>query len=289
MGEPALLDLVGRAPELQAIDAALAGLGEGRGGAIALVGPGGVGKSRLAREATTRAAAQGITVLSGRAVATGGSTPYRPLIEALAPWARAHQPRDVDLGAHNRAYGVLVPGWASGNADLLSPVFVAEALLRLLPHLSATGRTVLLLEDQHWADEETLAALEYIADAAEGMPLLLIVTTREEEGPSARRIIRGLAARGAMRLMRLMPLDAETTRELAERRLGRPVTADLTSLLVERAEGLPLFVEELLSALELSGSLVTEGDSVDVLAAWWPGPAALGGRHCLRPARAACR
>src|SRR3954447_11647736 len=266
MGAAALLDLVGRDPELQTIDTAVAALADGRGGAIALVGPGGVGKSRLAREAATRAGAAGLTVLTGRAVATGGSTPYRPLIEALASWARTHQPTDVDLGAHNRAYAVLVPGWSSGAAETLSPVFVAEALLRLLPHVSPTGQTLLLLEDQHWADEETLAAVEYIADAAESMPLLLVVTARDEEGPVARRTVRGLAARGAMRLLRLMPLDADTTRELAERRLGRTVTATLTSLLVERSEGLPLFVEELLSALELSGSLVTDGESVDVVA-----------------------
>src|SRR3954454_9225193 len=270
MGEPALLDLVGRGTELQAIDVAVAALAGGRGGAMALVGPGGVGKSRLAREAMTRASARGITVLTGRAVDTGGSTPYRPLIEALAPWARAHQPSDVDLGAHNRAYGVLVPGWASGAADPLSPVFVAEALLRLLPHISPTGQILLVLEDQHWADDETLAAVEYVADAAESMPLLLAVTARDEEGPGARRTIRALAARGAMRLLRLMPLDADATRELAEQRLGRAVTPGLTSLLVERSEGLPLFVEELLSALELSGSLVTEAERVDVLA--------LGGR-----------
>src|SRR3954451_21398654 len=266
MGEPALLDLVGRGTELQAIDAAVAALADGRGGAIALVGPGGVGKSRLAREAMTRASAQRIAVLTGRAVDTGGSTAQRPLIEALAPWARAHQLSDVDLGAHNRAYGVLVPGWASGPADPLSPVFVAEALLRLLPHISPTGQILLVLEDQHWADDETLAAVEYVADAAASMPLLLAVTSRDEEGPGARRTIRALAARGAMRLLRLMPLDAASTRELAERRLGRPITAGLTSLLVERSEGLPLFVEELLSALELSGSLVADGESVDVVA-----------------------
>src|SRR5207302_3046004 len=57
MGAAALLDLVGRDPELQAIDTAIAALGEGRGGALALVGPGGVGKSRLAREAIARASA----------------------------------------------------------------------------------------------------------------------------------------------------------------------------------------------------------------------------------------
>ncbi|MBV9292781.1 MAG: AAA family ATPase [Frankiales bacterium] len=257
--------IVGRGPELQAIDTAVAALADGQGGAVALVGPGGVGKSRLAREATAIASARGLTVLSGRAVATGGSTPYRPLIEALAPWARTHAPGDVDLGAHERAYGVLVPGWATGAAEPLSPVFVAEALLRLLPHVSGGARTLLLLEDLHWADEETLAATEYLADAAESVPFLLIGTARDDEGPGARRTIRALAARGAMRLLRLMPLDAETTRELAEQRLGRTPTPALTSLLVDRAEGLPLFVEELLAALELTGSLVIEDDRADVV------------------------
>jgi len=138
-------------------------------------------------------------------------------------------------------------------------------MLRLLPHVSAGARTLLLLEDLHWGDEETLAAIEYLADAAESMSLLLVVTARDDEGPVARRTIRGLAARGAMRLLRLMPLDAEETRELAELRLGEPVSPALTSLLANRAEGLPLFVEELLSALDLSGTLVRGNGPVDIV------------------------
>jgi len=258
--------LVGREPELHAVQTSVTMLTEGRGGAIVLVGPGGVGKSRLAREAAARAAAAGACVLTGRAVATGRSTSYRPLIEALAPWARGHARSDVDLGAHNRAYDVLVPGWATGTADPLSPLFVGEAMLRLLAHVSAGSPTLLLLEDLHWGDEETLAAIEYLADAAENMPLLLVVTARDDEGPAARRTIRGLAARGAMRLLRLMPLDADATQELAELRLGEPVSPALTSLLVNRAEGLPLFVEELLAALDSSGTLVRGNGPVDIVA-----------------------
>ena len=266
MGEADALTLVGREPELHAVEVGVAALAEGRGGAIALVGPGGVGKSRLARQAASRAAATGARVLTGRAVATGGATPYRPLIESLAPWARTHQRTDVDLAAHNRAYDVLVPGWASGAADPLSAVFVAEAMLRLIPHISDGAPTLLLLEDLHWGDEETLAAIEYVADAAESMSLLLVVTARDDEGAVARRTIRGLAARGAMRLLHLMPLDADATRELAELRLGEPVSPALTTLLVDRAEGLPLFVEELLSALDLSGTLVRGNGPVDIVA-----------------------
>lgn len=265
-GDAAPLDLIGRDPELLAIDTAVRTLAEGRGGAMAVLGPAGVGKSRLARAAIGRASSNGVHVLTGRAVATGGSTPYRPLIEAVAPWARTHERDDVDLGAHSRAYDVLVPGSSSGSAEPLSPVFIAEALLRLLPRVSDGAPALLLLEDLHWADEETLAAVEYVADAVESMSVLIVVTARDDEGPVARRTIRALAARGAMRLLRLAPLDVEATRELAELRLGRPATPALTSLLVERAEGLPLFIEELLTALDASGSLTTHDEMVDVVA-----------------------
>jgi DNA-binding CsgD family transcriptional regulator len=259
--------MVGRDPELRVVETAVAALRDGHGGALAVVGAAGVGKSRLAREAVTFAGASGLTVLTGRAVATGGSTPYRPLTEALAPWARTRTRDELDLGAHARAFDVLIPGWADGPPEPLSPVFVAEALLRLLPHVSSDAPVVLLVEDLHWADEETLASIEYVADAAESLPLLLVVTARDDEGPIARRLVRALAARGTVRLVSLNPLDVEGTRELAELRLGLPVAPTLASLLVDRAEGLPLFVEEILAALDAAGALARADDnaSVDVV------------------------
>ena len=259
--------MVGRDPELRVVETAVGALQEGRGGALAVVGAAGVGKSRLAREAVALAHAQGLTVLTGRAVATGGSTPYRPLTEALAPWARTHSRDDVELGAHARAFDVLVPGWAGLVPEPLSPVFVAEALLQLLPTVSGGKPVVLLVEDLHWADEETLASIEYVADATESLPLLLIVTARDDEGPICRRLIRALAARGTARLVSLSPLDVASTRELAELRLGRPIAPTLASLLVERAEGMPLFVEEIIASLDACGCLTSAADdaAVDVL------------------------
>ena len=256
--------LVGRGEELHVVQAAVNRLAEGRGGAMAVVGAAGVGKSRLARETAAIASAGGATVLTGRAVTTGTSTPNRPLIEALAPWTRAHAATDVDLGAHARALEALVPGTAGVVTDALSPVFVAEALLRLLPHLGEP--IVLALEDLHWADDETLAAVEYLADAAETLPLLVVGTMRDDEGAAARRVVRALAARGSMRLVPLDPFAADAVRDLAELRLGEPVTPALLDLLVERTEGLPLFIEELLAALDLSGRLVRGAGAVDVAA-----------------------
>jgi len=267
MGGEEAAPLVGRAPELHIVEAAVQRLGDRTGGAIAFVGQAGVGKSRLARETAVVAAAAGAHVVTGRAVTTGGTTAYRPFIEALAPWARAAPRGDIDLGTHNRALEALVPGWSGGGNDTLSPMFVAEAVIRLLPHLAADDRpVVLVLEDLHWADEETLAAVEYLVDAAETLPLLLVLTARDEQAIRTRRLLRALAARGAVRLVQLGPLDAAATRDLAELRLAAPVTAPLLDLLVRRAEGLPLFVEELLAALDAAGALLHGVDGVDIAA-----------------------
>jgi len=263
--DPGAALLVGRAPELHIVEAAVQRLGDGQGGAVAFVGTAGVGKSRLARETATVASAAGATVLTGRAVATGATTAYRPLVEALAPWARSAPRHDIDLGSHNRALDALVPGWSGEAIDALSPMFAAEALIRLLPHLAPDrGPVVLVLEDLHWADEETLAAVEYLADAAENLSLLLVLTARDEQGVTTRRLLRALAARGAVRLVPLSPLDADATRDLAELRLGAPVSVELLDLLVRRADGLPLFVEELIAALDANGALVHRDDAVDI-------------------------
>jgi DNA-binding CsgD family transcriptional regulator len=259
----AFAPLVARGDELRVVEMAVARLTEREGGALALVGPAGVGKSRLAREAASLAIASGATVLAGRAVTTGSSTAYRPLIEALAPWARSHGSEQPDLGAHGRALELLVPG-AGPVGEALSPVFVAEAVLRLLPSIAAEAPVVLVLEDLHWADEETLAAVEYLADAAETLPLLIVVTARDDEGPVTRRLLRGLAARGAMRLLPLVALDPAAVRDLAELRLGQPISSGLLDLLVQRTDGLPLFVEELLAALDASGGLVRNADAVEI-------------------------
>src|SRR4051794_2204107 len=226
-GDAGFAPLVGRGAELQVVDTAVRRLSEHQGGAIAVVGPAGVGKSRLARETAAIAEQAGATVLTGRAVATGASTAHRPLVEALAPWARLHPANELDLGAHQRGIEALLPGsggGAGGLSDAISPVFVAEAFVRALPHIGRDRPVVLTLEDLHWADDETLSAIEYVADAAESLSLLLVTTARDDEGPAARRQIRALSARGSMRLVRISPFDIAAVRDLAELRLGQPVT-----------------------------------------------------------------
>jgi DNA-binding CsgD family transcriptional regulator len=257
--------LCGRAHEQVVVVAAVDRLSRGDGGALALMGTAGVGKSRLARELLSHAERRGATVLAGRAVPGSAPVAYRPLTEALLTWTRQGAlPDGATLGPHQRALEHLVAGDSSADTGPLSPVFVGEALLRLAAVLGDGRGAVLLLDDVHWADTETLAVVEYIADQAESARLLLVLTLRSEEGAVARRLAHALSARGSARVLDLAPLDAPATAAMAAGCLGEPVAPHLAALLTERSDGVPLLVEELLSALRAGGALVRSAAGVDV-------------------------
>jgi hypothetical protein len=164
--------IIGRSAELSALQAALAAARLGRGGALALVGPPGIGKSRLARETVATAQAWNMHVLVGRGVEAGASAAFRPLGEALlAGLRRRPEPADPALVPFRSALGRFIPHWRTATTADDSLVVLGEAVLRLLAALAGEHGLVLVLEDLHWADPETLAVLEYLADNIEPFPL----------------------------------------------------------------------------------------------------------------------
>ena len=185
--------LVGRDEEARLLRAALAAAGAGRGGTVFLTGEAGIGKSRLVRETVRAAAELGLTVLAGRAVAGGVPTPFRPFAEALTSAGRAGRlPASAELDPFRPVLGRLVPEWRppQGPPAEESPVFLGEAVLRLLRVLSPQAGCVLVLEDLHWADRETLALLEYLADNLAAERVLCVAhppgRRRRRRGPGQR-------------------------------------------------------------------------------------------------------
>ncbi|SER98544.1 ATP-binding protein [Lentzea albida] len=229
--------LVGRAEETSALRAAVTRAEHGRGGAVFLVGEPGIGKSRLASETAGHASRRGLRVLKGRA---SRAVPLRALCEAvLSAFRRGGAPDETQLGAYLPVLLRMTPDAPAGVPD--PAVVRAEAVLRLL----TAEKTVLLLEDLHEADDETLAVVDYLLDNLADAPVLLLATTRPHpEG--AQRLVDAATARRTATTLRLTGLGAAEVAELARHCLGEPVPDDVVRQLVAVSDGVPFVVEELL-------------------------------------------
>jgi len=255
--------LVGRDEESRHLQAALAAARAGCGGTVFVAGEAGVGKSRLVREIARTSREQGQLTVTGRAVAGGVPAPFRPFAEALASAARAGRlPGNGELDPFRSALGRLVPQWRKprdGPGDD-SLVFLGEAVLQLLRVLSGDAGCLLVLEDLHWADRETLALLEYLADNLSAERVLCVGTLRGEEGGAAAGLAGALKARGSAAVLPLDRLDVAATARMALACVGAAELPDVVQTVVaERAEGLPFLVEEVLAGLIGDGTL-TERD-----------------------------
>ncbi|HEX9064999.1 MAG TPA: AAA family ATPase [Streptosporangiaceae bacterium] len=261
MGGIETRELVGRDSELAALTAALDRAGQD-GGLAVLTGEAGVGKSRLAREVAEAATARGFTVLAGRAVQATNPVPLRPIVEALIGIARTTDMSELPAVAeYRRALAAIVPDWGEPGepAAEISPLILGEALLRLLASLGGKG-SVLVLEDLQFADPETLAIVEYLADNVGSERVLCLATVRDAEPSHALNVIRGLCTRRAATVIDLPRLTAGPVERMATSWLdGEPPRRFLRRLVAD-SEGLPYAVEEILASAVSSGELVrTDG------------------------------
>jgi predicted ATPase len=185
--------VVGRDDEIASLDQRLSAAMSGEGGVVCVTGEAGIGKSRIAREVLALARSRGALPAVGRAVLTGATTPYRPLTEALASRLR-DLPLDSDLklAPWLPALDGVVPSLASEKKMETTSPMRAEALNRLVRHLAEPMGLVLVLEDLHWSDSDTLAVVEYLAHNLAGAQVLRLVTSRDEDPSSARDVIRRL-------------------------------------------------------------------------------------------------
>lgn len=245
--------MVGWAAEAATVRGMVDAAVSGSGCALLVAGEAGIGKTRLLTEVAERARGAGMVVLDGAAVQGGGT--YRPLAEALLSQLRATGlPESAELRPYSAALSRLLPGPAGPDATgdtpaepAVDPVLVlGEGLLVLLRAIGGERGCLLLLEDLHWADDDTVAVVEHLAGAVAGTRLLVAASARDDQRSAAAR--RLPVARG-MATVRLRQLDAGQVAALAAGcRGGDPLPpADLEALL-ERSEGVPFLVEELVDA-----------------------------------------
>jgi tetratricopeptide (TPR) repeat protein len=231
---------VGRARELGELHAAFARVRDERACRIVTVaGAPGIGKSRLAGEFLA-AIGDEATVLAGRCLSYGEGTAYRALAEIVRGLGDDPRARIAELLAGDEAAlrGIL---GAIGLSD--EPAQVEEtawAMRRLFESLARERPLVVAVEDIHWAQPALLELLDHVVALSSGSPILLVCLTRPElleshpawAAPQPNRTVVVLEALG----------DAQA-RELAAL-LGAP---ELAARIAARAEGNPLFVEQLVA------------------------------------------
>ncbi len=250
--------LVGRGEYLAALDAALARARGGEPAAVLIGGEAGVGKTRLAGEFAGRATGAGARVLAGACLDMGADgLPFAPFTAVLRELVR-------EMGADGVAS--LLPGRATGEVARLLPEFGAadrdtdasaararlfEQILALLERLADEQPVVLIIEDAHWADRSTRDLLAFLVGSQQVLDRVLIVISYRSDELHRTHPLRPLLAElgrlGWVERIELPRLARRHADELAARILGREPEPSLADEIYRRAEGNPLFVEELLS------------------------------------------
>jgi class 3 adenylate cyclase len=257
--------LVGRDTELELLEATYRRVAhEGEPHLVTIMGDAGVGKSRLVRELWDRLGGEPVEPLrrTGRCLSYGHAITYWALGEILkehfdilesdAPESVRNkvQPREIlGLALGLEAQGELHP--------LAAREKLHEAWLEFLQDLVADRPVVVLIEDIHWAEDPLLDLLERTGSEVQG-PLLIVGTARPEllDG----RPTWGGGKRNAS-LLWLQPLSEYEAGRLFDDALAEALPLELRNLVVERAEGNPLFVEELIGTLIDRGNLKRVGEA----------------------------
>ena len=218
---------------------------------VTVLGDPGLGKSRLMRELWERLDGEQPRPLRriGRCLAYGDGITYWPLGEVLKEHVETDSAEEVRrrLGPHEILGLTLGLDVAGDLHPLAARDRLHAAWVSFLSELAAAQPVVMLIEDVHWAEPPLLELIERIARDATG-PLLLLATSRPD-------FARAWDPRIDGETLLLEPLPPEASAELVESLLAADLPPPVRNLVVERAEGNPFFVEEVLATLIDEGVL----------------------------------
>jgi DNA-binding SARP family transcriptional activator/class 3 adenylate cyclase len=266
--------IVGRERELEQLYAVVEGLVAGRGCAVLLTGPPGIGKTRLLTELVSLAGER-VTWLEGRCHSYGG-LPRWPFVEVLLGWLDA-EIGEPEIAIRTKARACLGALFGSTADDVLVPLAVllrlrlgpddvpaapavADAYLRWLEALAAKQPVIVAIEDTQWADAPTRELAQRLLELTDRAPVALVLTEEPiagSEGAALRFHVLGQYGHRTTELS-LGPLSDAASEQLLAGLVGDRVDRVARVGLIHEAEGNPLYLEELARTF-LEGGLEPRG------------------------------
>ncbi len=267
-----LSSLIGRSDQFAALEAELGNALNGDGRVVGVVGEAGIGKSRLCFEFTENCRRQGIRVYEGRVLAHASATPFQPVLELLRDVFDIRARDSVEeargrvterlaaLSSSERQLLVLLEFLGLSDAARPAPKLEPNVLkMQLLDLVGALVRaaprdtaTVFVIEDLHWIDAASEEFVEALAEVVVGTTTFLVVNFRPGFAAS-------LMQRPHYRQIIMPPLSAEQAELLLQQHFGDdPSLAALKRNIIERAQGNPFFLEELVKAIAERGDFEGE-------------------------------
>jgi class 3 adenylate cyclase/tetratricopeptide (TPR) repeat protein len=277
--------LVGRDRDLGTLRRCVDELRRGRGQVVFLAGEAGIGKTRLKVD-LREGLPEGVRWLEGRCQSYMQSTSYAPIVEILrsitglsagdpAAIGRAKLRAALHGVAGSRTEQVqaalahlLGVEFGTGQSAVLGDARSLQselvlAIRVLVDGLASRDAVVLAIEDLHWADTASIEILAVLLELTDLLPVMILLTSRPEteaEGWSLRfHAERNYAHR--LTEIRLSPLAPEDSERLADNLLRvSELPETLRARVLERAEGNPFFLEEILRSLIERGILRRDGE-----------------------------
>ncbi len=268
-----LTPYVGREREIDSLMAAYEQAKQGHGQVAFVVGEAGIGKSRLLHEFRQRIADDPHSWIEGRCASYARSSPFHAIADAVR---RVHgiddrddehealakiAAREVGLGGDlswTLPYIRVLLSLPSGDAEvdamdaMRRRAEMCRALLARVLRPDQPGAQVIVLEDMHWTDAATEEFLAFLADSIPAVPTLIVVTHRPGYTHS-------LGDRSYHVRVPLQALSSDAMSEMVDAVLhASSLPNELRDAIAEKAEGNPLFVEEVTTSLIEEGIVVLE-------------------------------
>jgi DNA-binding CsgD family transcriptional regulator len=260
---------VGREAELAALTADLEVAAAGRAGVVLLAGEPGIGKTRLAEEVATAAAAHGVLVLWGRCWEGEGAPAFWPWVQVVRAYVEGSDPAALrdEMGAGAADIAQVVPAVRERLPDLPVPLPIEPEAARFRLFDSLTGflraaaahrPLLLILDDLHWADAPSLAMLRFMSHGLEHAGPLVLGIYRHAEVDRGHRLVATLAdlTRGQHRRRLLLGgLDQREVASFVALVGGVEPAPELAAAVHQETDGNPFFVAEVVRLLASQGRL----------------------------------